>query len=433
MSQNHRTWFVVSGCVVIAATVIGFAAYTQHSGKAVKEQKAWRLVNPDSQIMRAVHMSGNWGGNREAIQKLPDEYFEYLRDLGVNWVGISVALHVDDSMDATVERVYQGVDIPTFSDKDLRGLIQRLRRHGFHVYLTLAFEIQEAESSNRPVHRYELGLTDGARQNSAIISRNWPWALDHLQHASFVDTFWDTYTEQAVHYAELAQQEGVELYSLGTETEGLFRTRSDLDRPYEFKKEIQDIVRAVRVAYSGNVTYDMAWPAPGGVNDNWVALWEDVDFDLIGLSTYYKLVMTPPNQVMSVPELTARWEQIFQRDLIPLKKRFPNKPIVFTEFGYVHAIDAPFNPASEQYRNKQASYVVDNNGNGLDDGQETQANIYESFFQTLERHPGVVEGAFTWMEGFPEPNYLDIWGVRYKLAENVVRQYYTKWAGPMGE
>ncbi len=236
-----------------------------------------------------------------------------------------------------------------------------------------------------------------------------------------------------MYYAQLAQQEGVELYSLGTETEGLFRTRSSADQPNHFKNEVHKMVTAVGEAYNGAVTYAMAWPAPEGINDTWLTLWEDIDFDSIGLSAYYKLVTAPPSQVMSVSELTALWEQIFQRDLVPLKKRFPGKPIVFTEFGYVHAIDAPFNPASEQYRNKRANYVVDSNSNTLDDGQETQAHIYESFFQVVEKYPDVVEGAFTWMEGFPEPNYLDIHGVRYKLAESIVRQYYTKWATTSGK
>ena len=52
------------------------------------------------------------------------DYFEYLRDMNVNWVGISVALHYDDSMDSTVERVYSGVITKTFTDDFLRKMIQ---------------------------------------------------------------------------------------------------------------------------------------------------------------------------------------------------------------------------------------------------------------------------------------------------------------------
>ena len=45
----------------------------------------------------------------------------------------------------------------------------------------------------------------------------------------FVREFWNTYTEQAVHFARIAQEEGVRMYSLGTETDRLFRTRSGGD------------------------------------------------------------------------------------------------------------------------------------------------------------------------------------------------------------
>ena len=38
--------------------------------------------------------------------------------LHVNWIGISIALHYDDSMDSTVERVYSSKEgvISTYSD-----------------------------------------------------------------------------------------------------------------------------------------------------------------------------------------------------------------------------------------------------------------------------------------------------------------------------
>ena len=36
---------------------------------------------------------------------IPRDYIEYLRNLHVNWIGISVALHNEDSMDSTLERV----------------------------------------------------------------------------------------------------------------------------------------------------------------------------------------------------------------------------------------------------------------------------------------------------------------------------------------
>ena len=114
--------------------------------------------------LRAIHAAGNWATNRDVVEDwnaggrrellVPADHVEYLRSLHVNWVGLSVALHYDDSLDSTVERVYSAVDVPTFTDDVLRQIIRELRAAGFGVYLTLAFE---AEESARPVRRWQLG------------------------------------------------------------------------------------------------------------------------------------------------------------------------------------------------------------------------------------------------------------------------------------
>ncbi len=106
--------------------------------------------------LRAVHMGGNWGTNQWAISNPPTEYFEFLRNLNVNWVGISVALHLDGSMDSTVERRYSGEGILTFTDQDLVSVIRAFHDHGFGVYLTLAFENLSGKQVH-PVQRWQLG------------------------------------------------------------------------------------------------------------------------------------------------------------------------------------------------------------------------------------------------------------------------------------
>lgn len=123
---------------------------------------------PADRPFRSIHISGNRGANRYHAVELRDpdgtkpliplDYVEYLHDLHVNWIGISVGLHYEDSMDSTVERAYSpDLDVPTFSDESLRQLIREFREHDFSVYFTLAFESHEAYAAERPAQRWQLG------------------------------------------------------------------------------------------------------------------------------------------------------------------------------------------------------------------------------------------------------------------------------------
>ncbi len=188
--------------------------------------QALRLDRP----LRSVHLGGNWAANRTAVERweddrmqplLPADYMEYLHDMHADWVGLSVALHIDDSLDSTVERAHSA-RIPTFSDEALRQIIREHRQHGFEFYLTLAIESFEAYEAGRPVQRFQLGDPDepdtGVPHDAAfpaIRPEFWPWRPTYPDHDRFVAEFWATYTEQAVHFARIAQEEGVRMYSLG--------------------------------------------------------------------------------------------------------------------------------------------------------------------------------------------------------------------------
>ena len=398
--------------------------------------------------LRALHTDGRWGTNAlvgdswkaagRTSPLIPPDYIAWLQSLHVNWIGISVGLHYDDSMDSTVERVYSGVDILTYADDELRQLIREFRSHGINVYLTLAFEAHEAETSSRPVRRWELGdpgdQTGVPDTSEGLAPEFWPWRPDHPDHQRFVAEFWETYTQQAVHFARIAEEEGVRLYSLGTETERLFRTRSGGERwVNDFGRELREMVRRVRAAYSGLLTYDMHHDAlvsadfhdPGSTY-----LWEDLDLDVVGISAYFQLTDSRPTTVLSVTELQASYEGIFQDYLIPLAKRNPDRPIVFLEHGFNEAVEAPYDHNALVF---QPFVFSDANANGLDDGRETQANIYQALFNTMAQHPGVLNGVFFWgnwmaseamWEQYGWKDDLRSYNIRGKPAEAVVRRAY---------
>ena len=122
--------------------------------------------------IRSLHAADNWGTNTLVVEEwvaagksgplIPPDYIAWLNSLNVNWIGLSAALHYDDSMDSTVERVYSPeVDTANFSDEVLRQMIREFRSHRINVYLTLAFQAFEAEDALRPVCRFQLGDPGG--------------------------------------------------------------------------------------------------------------------------------------------------------------------------------------------------------------------------------------------------------------------------------
>lgn len=184
--------------------------------------------------IRALHAGLDSGTNAAVVSEweaagrigrvIPLDYIEWLKSLHVNWVGLSVALYYDDSMDSTVERV-SPFDEFSFSDEVVRQLIQEFRNHGFEVYLTLAFNDHVPDQAARRAGRWHLG-NPKTPNSPGYRPENWPWRPDHPDHQRFVAEFWETYTQQVVNLAKVAEDAGARLFSLGTETDNLFRTRT---------------------------------------------------------------------------------------------------------------------------------------------------------------------------------------------------------------
>ena len=154
--------------------------------------------------------------------------------------------------------------------------------------------------------------------------------------------FWRTHTEQAVQIVTICEEEGVRMYSLGNETERLFRTRPVGYWRNDFGDELREMVRQVRAVYGGLVTYNMHsfGFTRGGDREfeQLVAqhLWEDLDLDVIGVSAWLPLLAQEAlSTVPSVPTLRREYERLFQEIILPLAERYRDRPIVFTEYGAI--------------------------------------------------------------------------------------------------
>ena len=98
-------------------------------------------------------------------------------------------------------------------------------------------------------------------------------------------------------------------------------------------------------------------------------------------------------------------------------------------------VDTPADPSNNR-RLGERFVFSDSNGNGLDDGYETQANVFRAFFRTMHQHPGVLNGAFFWDNWIAsDEHWQALWAgrrsfsIRGKPAEEVVRSAYARMSG----
>ena len=119
----------------------------------------------------------------------------------------------------------------------------------------------------------------------------------------------------------------------------------------------------------------------------------------------------------------------FTDALLPLRTRNLTLPIVFLEFGYVDVIESPYQSYFGEFT---TSIYSDDNGNALDDGQETQANVYQAFFNVNEQNGDLVSGTFLWGHDWGSDaewagsfGLLRGFAIRDNLAEDVVAAEYA--------
>ena len=343
--------------------------------------------------LRSVHLAGRWGTNREVADEwarsgtgylVPEDFMEWLESLNVNWVGLQIHQFYDGTKDSTLELVYEEgrSDYGSWKDAELRQMAREYQANDINVYWQLALGGDE---------RWRLGDPEVP---AGVPADLWLWRPGHPEHERFVAEFWETYTQNAVHFARIAQEAGVRLLSLGTETDRLFRTRAGGRWPNHFGDELSELVSRVRNVYSGLVAYDLHYDAVLNADyydPSHTHLWDDLDLDVVGISAYFPLLTSRPTAPLTAEAAAEGYRQIFEDYLLPLRSRNPGKPLLFLEWGVVDSVAAPFEPGDMEF---EAFVFSDADGNGLDDGRETQANIYEGLFTAMGDHPELLQGAF---------------------------------------
>lgn len=136
------------------------------------------------------------------------------------------------------------------------------------------------------------------------------------------DQFELNYTQFVLEWAQTAENLDVELFCIGTEIANFVTHRPNYWRA---------LIAQIRQIYTGKLTYAANW-------DDYqdVSFWDELDY--IGVDAYFPLI---PENVPPVCELISAWEP-YEQELSAYRTQ-QNKPILFTEFGYLSVSGCAYN------------------------------------------------------------------------------------------
>ena len=189
------------------------------------------------------------------------------------------------------------------------------------------------------------------------------------------DEWFAHYQEFILHYAEIAQAEGVELLCVGCELDDVTMPTND-GVPDDVAERWRKLIAKVRETYKGELLYSVSAAGEDGSGPSKIKFWDKLDY--IGFEPYFGLSNEPSP---SISDLVAAFDANLEDWAKPLYDTY-NKPIIFSEANcYSHAgvfIDPLGQPAEGAVPNPQA-----------------QADYYEALFRSIEGKDWIA-GVFWW-------------------------------------
>lgn len=209
-----------------------------------------------------------------------DAKLKEISGLGVSHVSLVVSWSMEH-VNATNISPRLGYVTP---DNVLRRMIRQVKAKGLSVFLFPILDVRK-----RKIGQWRGTIKPGS------------W-----------DQWWRNYYQFILHYAEIAAQEKVDLFCVGSE---LVSTETMHGR-------WKVLITRVRKKFKGELVYSANW-------DHYepVTFWDLVD--RIGLTAYYKL---SDNSKASEKELLKAWQKV--RNKLVSWSRKLGRPFIFTEVGY---------------------------------------------------------------------------------------------------
>ncbi|MFC1631349.1 discoidin domain-containing protein [Candidatus Omnitrophota bacterium] len=220
--------------------------------------------------------------NTELGTEASDRTLEYLKEIGVTYLGIMVVWYQDD-IDSQI--IFPDPkDTP--EDQALVHAINKAHSLGIKVMLKPHVDVKTDQ-----------------------------WRGDIIPSAEW----FASYKMFMTHYVRLAAQYNVELFSVGTELVNVTMPK--------WLGQWEALIDEIKGLYSGLLVYSANWDEYQDVG-----FWHKLDF--IGIDAYFPLT---EKKDPTKDELIASWHSHAQGIEQWLKQKKINKPIIFTEVGYCSA------------------------------------------------------------------------------------------------
>lgn len=229
-----------------------------------------------------------------------------------------------------------------------------------------------------------------------VWSHGW-WTGDYDFESTGEWSQWEKqYSEYILYYASLADSMQVDLFCIGTEFKNAIKSRPQYWR---------NLIDSIREKFHGSLTYAANWD-----NFAYIPFWDQLDF--IGINAYFPLI---DNHKPTLHRLKKAWKKPLNQ-IRNCQKEF-DKPVVFTEYGYLSVSGATFNTWELEHRLDELSV-----------NQEVQAIAIDAL-HTVFAGETYWQGGFVWKwypgmqghEGYPAKDYTP----QGKTAEKVLKRWFS--------
>lgn len=295
---------------------------------------------------------GSWWSTDYSMAQL-DGTFDRMCSLGVESISLLATQYQDNIRSTTIYPISQ----KTPADSGLETAIAKAKSRGFKTMLKPHVDPLSG-------WRGDISFTNEA-----------DWAAWFASYNNFI-----------MHYAQIAEDNGVDVFVIGTELKGTSQ------RP-----EWNQIIDNIRSVYHGKIVY-------GANHDEYksVPFWDKVDY--VGIDFYFSLT----NTLDPAPaELDAAFQPIVA-DLQQFSQE-KGKKILITEFGYQSFDGTNMTPWWAPTATPD---------------QQEQADCFGAFLRALFNKE-FIAGMYIWNTHW-DMRDMDGFGIINKTAEGVVNEYYHR-------